>query len=280
MENLDALLDFIGKLESRNDPNAIWGGVHKADYPPVPITELTVGEVLDWQDSIDTKYMSEASGEWQFMEDTLRGLYREAGVALSEPFDGRTQKRLAVALLRRRGLDEYLDGRIAAEKFAQNLAKEWASLPAITVDRKGRSASGQSYYAGDGLNKAHTTMAAVLDQVRAVRPHPAFTTAPMRPMPRPALPPEILDLIEDTEKGGAESNTTLTSIVQALLSGAGLSLGAVMGFIKELDPIVAAALIAGGCVFGSIAVYTLRSRNRKTRKGQLARMALARLGAS
>ncbi len=173
--SIQNLLDFIGKYESGNDPNAVWGGIRKSDYPSSNITEITVGQVLAWQDSIDRKYKSEASGEWQFMEDTLRGLYRQAGVSLKDKFNRKTQIKLATALLRRRGIDDYLSGRISAEKFALSLAKEWASLPVpYDVKRGDRTIKkGQSYYSGDGLNAAHAPFDEFLDVIKSVRAKPA-----------------------------------------------------------------------------------------------------------
>lgn len=170
---INSLLDFIAQPESRGDYDAIWGGISKSDYPTNPITWMTLGEVLAWQHSIDHKYMSEAVGAWQFLEDTLRGQYRTAGVPLSAKFDEETQRKLATSLLERRGLGDYLAGRIDAEEFGQNLSKEWASLPAFTHDQRGRPADGQSYYAGDGLNAAHVTRESVLSAIGKVKAKPA-----------------------------------------------------------------------------------------------------------
>jgi hypothetical protein len=55
----------------------------------------------------------------------------------------------ALALLERRGVVAYINGRIDAKQFAAELAKEWAGLPRILGD-----APEKSYYAGDGLNAA------------------------------------------------------------------------------------------------------------------------------
>lgn len=66
-------------------------------------------------------------------------------------------------LLRGRGMQRFLDGQIDVDDMALGLAKEWASLP-VPNDMKGASRqikAGQSYYAGDGLNKAHATVAEV-----------------------------------------------------------------------------------------------------------------------
>jgi hypothetical protein len=163
------LLDFIAKPESGGDYNIVWGGIKRHHRPLKPLVRMTIGQVLDWQDSIDPLYMSEAAGRYQIMEDTLRGLYRDAGLTRQDLFDETNQDRLATQLLRRRGLTDYMSGRMTALKFAQSLSKEWASLPATIKDKRGRPAKGQSYYAGDGLNRAHVTIPALLSAVESVR---------------------------------------------------------------------------------------------------------------
>ncbi len=80
-----------------------------------------------------------------------------------------TQDALAIAWMRqRRGLDQYEKGRITDVQFAQNLSQEWASFPAQTYDKRGRPATGQSYYADDGLNRAFATKEQVLRAVRNI----------------------------------------------------------------------------------------------------------------
>ncbi|MBW4985066.1 hypothetical protein KZZ07_21205 [Mameliella sp. CS4] len=171
---VEPLLAVLRLHESANDYGAVWGGIKSQDHPPRPLVEMTVGQVLDWQDSIDRLYQSEAAGAYQILEDTLRGLYREAGVPLTARYDRATQNRLALALLRRRGLDDFLAGRISDAAFALSLAKEWASLPVPhDVQVKGRTVrAGQSYYAGDGLNKAHASIEEVMTALRQIRATP------------------------------------------------------------------------------------------------------------
>lgn len=171
LERVRPLLDFIARYESRGNYGVVWGRI-KAKDRPKDITRMTIGQVLAWQDSIDPFYMSEAAGRYQILEDTLRGLYRSAGLTLDHIFGEDTQDRLAYALLRRRGLDAYLAGEISAEKFANSLAREWASLPVVTPVRSpnGRVLQiGESFYAGDGLNKAHAPVDGFLSAVRAVK---------------------------------------------------------------------------------------------------------------
>lgn len=158
------LRDFIARYESGGDYNIVWGGIRKADHPPRPLVTMTIRDVLAWQDRIDPKYNSEAAGKYQVMEDTLRGIYTKAGLFGHSLFDEENQDRLADALLRRRGLDRYLSGSITTEEFANAIAREWASMPVVTGPNRGRS-----YYAGDGLNKAHAGVSEFLAAVRSVR---------------------------------------------------------------------------------------------------------------
>lgn len=166
--NLSPILTLIRRYESGGNYNAIWTNVEPKDRPATPLVSMTIGQVLSWQDSIDNKYQSEASGAYQFMEDTLREYYTRAGLRASDRFNPANQDKLAEALLRRRGLSDYLEGRMTDVAFAQELSREWASLPAQTKDKSGRVATGQSYYAGDGLNTAHASQQAVLAAVRKI----------------------------------------------------------------------------------------------------------------
>lgn len=154
--SIDDLLDFIGKLESNGDYDAIVWAVSEHRYPNRPISKMTIGQVLDWQDSIDRFQNSEAVGKYQILEDTLREIYHPAGLTKNHKFDERTQDKLARYLLERRGLDRYLRGEISAERFANNLAMEWASLPVVSDVKRGDRLilRGQSYYSGVAGNKA------------------------------------------------------------------------------------------------------------------------------
>lgn len=93
--------------------------------------------------------------------------------------------------------------------------------------------------------------------------------APAKIHAKPARPPkEVIDLIEDAERGGAESNT---NIIAAIMGAVGAP-GGVMAFVSDVDPKVMLAIVAGVTVLG--VVYILRSRGRKSRKGRLARAAV------
>jgi len=177
---IKALLDFIAQPESRGNFNVVWGGIKPKDRPKRPLVQMTIAEVLAWQDSIDARYPSEAAGRYQIMEDTLRPLPLAAGLLPSDLFNEANQDALATVLLKRRGLDRYLAGGMSAEEFANNLAREWASLPLVTGPHRGRS-----YYAGDGLNKSHVSVEDFLAAVRACKP---VVAPPVPPKPVVASP--------------------------------------------------------------------------------------------
>ncbi len=163
--NLQPLLKYIRTHEARGSYDTIWGGISKRDYPSRPVTEMSVQAVLDWQDSIDVKYMSEAVGGYQFLEDTLRrSVGPKSGVGPKDKFNAETQDKLAVYLLKQRGLNQYLRGEKTAEEFANSLAHEWASLPLVSGPKKGRGV-----YDDDGLNKAQKDVEGFLAAVRAVK---------------------------------------------------------------------------------------------------------------
>jgi muramidase (phage lysozyme) len=171
------LLDFIGNKESEGYDD-ISGLVSQSRYPIKPLTQMTIQEVLDWQESIDRFQLSEASGRYQIMEDTLRGynndssagpgnpLYTRAGLGVGDLFSPINQDKMAIELLRGRGLDRYLNGSMTRETFANNLASEWASLPVVTGVNAGRSV-----YEGDRAgNRSLTTVQeflAVLDEIKS-----------------------------------------------------------------------------------------------------------------
>ena len=160
---ISSLLNIIGQAEAPQGYNQYYSGIRSSDGPPRPLTSMTVNEVLAWQDSIDPKYPSEAAGRYQVMEDTLRGLVRQGKVSGGMRFDQAGQDRIARILAEGRGLNDYQSGRISAEMFANNLAREWAGLPVATGSKAGRS-----YYDGDGLNSATVGVNQVLAAIRGL----------------------------------------------------------------------------------------------------------------
>lgn len=156
------LLDLIAKAESKGNYNAYFGN---AGNSTIKFTEMSVNDVLKWQQEfIAEGNASSAVGRYQIISTTLAGLVQQLHIDASQPFNEAMQDRLAIALLERRGVVEYVNNQIDAKQFAAELAKEWAGLPKVLGD-----APDGSYYAGDGLNRALVGVKDVLGAISTIR---------------------------------------------------------------------------------------------------------------
>lgn len=155
------LLALIAKAESKGNYNAYFGNAGNTD---IKFTEMPVGEVMRWQQEfIAAGNASSAVGRYQFISTTLAGLVQQLHIDVNQPFNEAMQDELAIALLERRGVTEYVNSQIDGRQFAAKLAKEWAGLPKVVGDKPE-----QSYYAGDGLNKALVKVDEVLRAVSVI----------------------------------------------------------------------------------------------------------------
>jgi muramidase (phage lysozyme) len=148
------LLDFIASYEAPHGYGTVYGN-HQGSLPKA-LTSMTLDEVIAAGPTWTHKFGSSACGRYQFMHDTLKGLKSEMGLTGRELMAPEFQDRLAYRLLQRRGFDRFMVGRLSVADFGLHLAQEWASFP-VLANCKGahrQVARGQSYYAGDGLNKA------------------------------------------------------------------------------------------------------------------------------
>lgn len=157
----EPLLELIAKRESDGNYNAFHAN---ADNKKVKLTDMTIAEVLRWQD--EKQYLkhggkSSAAGKYQILEETLRELVKDMKIDTDKKFNAAMQDRLAVGLLERRGLKAYLDGSISIAKFLSNVAHEWAAMPV--------NSSGAGAYDHDGLNKAHISWRSALRAAKAIR---------------------------------------------------------------------------------------------------------------
>lgn len=149
------LLDFIAPHESGRDGyNAVYRGMTLED-----LSALTISAVLAKQAAaVKAGAKSTAIGRYQFISTTLKSVIAEdPPIPRTALFTNNLQDELGRRLLERRGLRAYLAGQLSPTAFGNALAQEWASLPVIDGPK-----TGQSYYAGDGLNKALVTPKAVI----------------------------------------------------------------------------------------------------------------------
>lgn len=168
-----ALLDFIGDTEAPRGYGTIYA--NKQHTLEKPLTSMTIAEVQAAQGGWSKRHGSSAAGRYQFMKKTLAGLVEEMGLRTSMTFSADLQDRLAFHLLKRRGYDLFMARRISVEEFGKRLAMEWASLPVLARCQGAHRSleRGESYYAGDGVNKSLTKATAVEAILREMLEKPA-----------------------------------------------------------------------------------------------------------
>lgn len=140
-EKGNQLLDLIGKIESSNNYNIIYGGGER------PLTNMTIKEIYKLQEKMEANNMaSTAIGRYQFKDTTLKEAVKNLGVDENTFFDKKLQDKLARSRLAFRKFEEYKAGKISTEDFIIKLAQEWAALPT--------NKNNESYYKGIGNNKS------------------------------------------------------------------------------------------------------------------------------
>jgi hypothetical protein len=149
-------IDFLNLMGNLEGPRG-FGTV--SDFAPIlpkkPLTEMTLVEVLDYQQDIRAAgTISSAVGRYQFIYVTLRDLVHKHAISGNLRFDGEVQTYLARFLMHKCG---FFDPATPTSQLANCLASVWAALPLVSGPTRGKSA-----YAADGINKALTTPETVL----------------------------------------------------------------------------------------------------------------------
>ena len=134
-----ALLDLIASKESSND--TVNGGYdslntggsdggHTAHGSGTglgkfgrSLTEMTVGEVMDYQ----SRGVLHATGRYQIIGSTLRGLVANGKASRSDLYDQNTQDRLAIALVHGRA-GKFFRGEVGAGAVVGGMGQEWIGL--------------------------------------------------------------------------------------------------------------------------------------------------------
>lgn len=183
--------------------NVLYAHAEKHEpYSKKPITYWTLDEIEADGPRRTKLYGSSAAGAAQFMRDTLDkpgtllDIEGEMGLTGKEIFSPDMQDLMAYHLLKRRGFLKFMNGEISAMTFGNNLAKEWASFPVLCAlnGAHKKLVRGETYYAGDKLNKVLLKPAAVekvLAQALALGlPVPAPVEIPVAPVPHPSPAPK------------------------------------------------------------------------------------------
>lgn len=168
------LLAFIRRTEVSRDDRASYDVIYanRQDRLAKPLTSMTYGDIIDAQRRWSKNHGSSAAGAYQFMRATLIDLAKEnPSISGTDLFTPELQDQLGYALLLRRGYELFISGKIDRTEFGKRLAQEWASFPVLAAT-KGNTRDlkrGQSFYAGDGLNKALVSpekVERILDEVK------------------------------------------------------------------------------------------------------------------
>lgn len=252
------LLDFIGDIEAPRGYGTIFG--NNQGRLKKPLTSMTVDEVLANQRNWSKRYGSSAAGRYQFMRATLTDLKKEGRCAGSDLFDADLQDRLGHALLVRRGFNAFMAGKINRIEFGKKLAQEWASLPVLAPVQGGSRPvkRGQSFYAGDGLNKS---------LVKPERVEALLASLIGSPAVEPAEPPVAIPPLPDIEKAEprpqgqpATPQGGKRGLWAAILAALGLGGGAALSQ-AETDALGAWLVLGGlGLVVAIVIVIWWRRR--------------------
>lgn len=122
--NIRALLDHIAKSEAV-------GGSYDSIFPASikqGLSDMTINEVIAWQREYGPKHGSSAAGRYQFMPNTLEGLKTNMGLTGNEKFSPEMQDRLAIELMREKGLDDLVRGGGNVNQFVDGIAEIWQAM--------------------------------------------------------------------------------------------------------------------------------------------------------
>ncbi|WP_395451207.1 hypothetical protein ACHMW7_16275 [Aminobacter sp. UC22_36] len=173
------------------------------DY--VDLSNMTLRQVLDYQKGmIAAGHASTALGAYQIKNSTLKMVTDQLGVGLDQKFTPELQDQLAKGLLQNRANRAAVDGNIDVDRFANELANEWAAF-------KGSSGSGK--YDGDGKNTATVSYDQVRDLASGLVDYGVVSGRPARTGTSTGLPSEVAMLpssrpsFEEKYLGGSSPNT-------------------------------------------------------------------------
>lgn len=188
----DMLTALIRETETgKTDPAVQYQTIigHNQRHLDKPVTEMTVDEIINASDSWRKRFgtTSGAAGAYQIIKPTLVQLKKDLGLSGSERFTPALQDHMCAKLLQKRGASQFLAGELSVVSFGNNLAREWASFPVLSTQKRGNTTlkRGQSYYDKVAGNSAlikpalvEGTLAATLAAVRAERVAPEALAPP------------------------------------------------------------------------------------------------------
>lgn len=170
-----AVANLIGKNESNNDYTVYNTGtktkpmkVYRRDFSKYTVKE----HIANKNTSGNSRDRVFALGRFQIIPKTMEGSYKKAGLTLDSVLSPQNQDLLFYKALLPSAAIRYINKQsddIDAAVVA--IAKVWASV-GVPMRMKGAHRminKDESYYAGDGTNKAHTTSAQMKEALRQER---------------------------------------------------------------------------------------------------------------
>ena len=130
------------------------------------LSEITLGQLKQYQSrSRDSSGQLWATGRYQIIPDTLKGLQGNLSLPDSTKYDKKTQDKMGLQLLlNRSGIKNYItqvvpDTKANLEKASLGVAQIWSSVgvPYAMKGAKQQISKNQSYYAGGGDRASETT---------------------------------------------------------------------------------------------------------------------------
>jgi murein DD-endopeptidase MepM/ murein hydrolase activator NlpD len=148
------ILDLIASKESGGSYTKMYGGKENPS-----LVNMTLQEVSTFQAAHAKKTGSAAMGRYQFMNALGQG--DAVGLKPTDKFSPANQDKMAVGLIvnkRKVTLDMIKSN---PDEAMIRLGMEWAAIgmPKSMRGHRRMVAAGETYYAGDGMNKAHITPA-------------------------------------------------------------------------------------------------------------------------
>jgi hypothetical protein len=176
-----------GESKTYNDhnwytPSGLKGfieGRSSRPYPLLkkPLSEYTLGEIKAFQSrSRDSSGQLWATGRYQIIPKTLKGVQSRLGLPDSTIYNQATQDKMALDLLNeRRDIKSYLEGKVDdseanIQKAALQVAMIWSSVgvPYAVQGRHRMVQKNQSYYSGGG-DRASVSTESVQSALRFLR---------------------------------------------------------------------------------------------------------------
>ena len=156
IDRFASLKNTIRQIEGNNNYNAYNGN---PTNDKVIFTDMTIQQALDWQKNNGGK----AIGVYQYKDESLLEALKGTGISKDVKFNEEVQEKLADWSIRvKRKGNKYLSGDITYNELAELLASEWAALPMISGDRKGKSRYG-------GSNESQITAETYEDIIKAIQ---------------------------------------------------------------------------------------------------------------